>query len=733
MSRIHAKALHAADSPGPDAGSAPQDPAPATAPAPFAPLSAALRGMAAWGGVGSVPHDVTTAFAGGATPAALIWAAERLGVELTEPSAEAGSLDGLDPPGLIAFHDGTVVLVSGVEGSRHFRIVGEEGEIRIDRGRIAARRPAAVFRVRPVAIGARREDAPPRSIAAEAFRHVIRHKRGALVQLMATAAAGNLLLLALPVFSMAVYDRVLPHLAMETLWALALGVSIALAADLALRLVRLDLADAVGAAASVHMQTLCYRRLVFARPGSAPDKPGGLTHALRELDHFCTAMPGALVAALVDLPFVVLLVLALAAVSPPVALVAAVGAGILVLLQIAAHVIAEHRSKPAAAAAHRQSNLLAETLGAISTAKLLGLEARLLARWERLADELAYDAHRARYWSNVSHQIATAGSQIITVAVMIAAVQEIAVSVMTVGALAAATIIVNRIVAPLAQIVLGVRRLGRAEAALEPVRGVLAAPQETGPDSSPAGDQGFAGGVALRGVTLRHPGAPQAVLDGLDLAIAPGERVGLIGRIGSGKSTILRMFARLEEPDAGCVAYDGVDGRLLDPRVLRRRIGLLSQEAPLLDDTLYANLVSARPDVPADVFERVTALTGVDAIARSRPNGFSAMPGPRGERLSGGERQAVALARTLIADPRLLLLDEPTSAMDNASEAQVIRGLKEWLGPADAHADAPPRTLVVATHRLAVLDLVDRIVWIEGGRVVADGPRPQILARMASK
>ncbi len=685
----------------------------------------------------SVPHDLRAAFEGGVTPLALIWAGGQLGLDLVEHTGGLAALEAADPPCLVVFEDGTALVVTGSSGRKRFAVSREDGPTFLSRDEILAASPAAIFIVRPLDGGTEAAATQPRSIAMEAVVHVLRRRRGPLMQLLAASAACNLLLLALPVFSMAVYDRVLPHLAMETLWAVALGVSVALAADLALRLVRLSLSDAVGASAAVHLQTLFFRRLMFSAPAAAPKRAGVLTHALRELDQFCHALPAGLTAALVDLPFVVVLLLVLAAISPSVALVAAAGAVIIVVLQVGAQALSDHRMLPVSEKAQQQANMLVEGVEALRSAKLLGLEPRLLARWERLADGLAYDAHRARFWSGFSSQVAMFGSQMITVAVMIAAVHDIALSAMTVGALAAATILVNRIVAPLAQIVMSFQRLRKTGPALGPVRAVLAAPEEAGADSSPAAERPFRGHIRFEGLELRHPGAPAPVLHGISLSIAPGERVALIGRIGSGKSTLLRLLARLAEPTAGSVAFDGVDARLWNPRALRRKIGLLTQETPLFDDTLHANLVLARPDVEAAGFDRVVRITGVHDIAARQADGYATKTGPRGENLSGGERQAVALARTLMAEPPLLLLDEPTSAMDNGFETQIIQGLKEWPGPPGGvlgpDAELRKRTLIVATHRLAVLDLAERIIWLDGGRVIADGPKSEILARMAAK
>ncbi len=687
---------------------------------------------------GRASAELRALFDGGVTPSALLHAGGRLGLDLAEQESGWRGLERSDLPVLVVFEDGSALPIVEMPRRGRFLPAGEGAEV-VDRDVLGAGRPAAVYRVRPAepAAPGRLVDDPVLSIPAEALRCMFRRRLGSFARLVAAAIAGNVLLLAVPVFSMAVYDRVLPHLAVETLWALAGGAALALAADLTLRVVRLHLGDAVGAAAAVHVQGLLMRRLLFSVPTAAPRRPGSLVQALRDVERFCMGLPEGLVAAFVDLPFLILLLALLATISPAVAAVAFLGALVVGGLQAAACILVETRSAPAAQEARRQADLLSETVDALPAVKLLGLEPRRLAAWERLADSAVYEAHRARFWSGFSAQASLIGSQAITVVVMIAAVHEIAASVMTVGALAASTMLVGRIVAPLSRIASGLHGLSRNRTALEPVRAVLELPQERAGDPSPAGERRFRGALSLSEVRLDVEAGRAPVLHPTTLDFAPGERVAIVGRIGSGKTSLLRLVARLAEPTGGTLAYDGVDSRLWDPRAIRRGIGLMTQDTALFDDTLYGNLVPGGAVSATAAFERIAALTGVDEIAARRPNGYETRVGSRGETLSGGERQAVLLARTLAADPAVLLLDEPTAAMDTASETRIIRALRDWLGPSGPSSesgDAPaPKTLIVATHRLSLLDLVDRVIWLDGGRVVADGPKSVVLAGMLAK
>jgi ATP-binding cassette subfamily C protein LapB len=211
-------------------------------------------------------------------------------------------------------------------------------------------------------------------------------------------------------------------------------------------------------------------------------------------------------------------------------------------------------------------------------------------------------------------------------------------------------------------------------------------------------------------------------IDDLTTAIKPGERIAIVGRSGSGKSTLLRLIARLAEPERGSILLDGFDVRQYEPSELRRALGYMGQAAGIIEDTLMRNLVLGQNEIDPELFDSVMQLTGISEFAAGHPQGFGMNVGPRGEKLSGGERQSVVLARVLLANPKAFLLDEPTASMDTMLEARLVRRIGSFIGD---------RTLVVATHRAPVLQLVDRIIWLESGRIVADGSKADVLKRMA--
>jgi ATP-binding cassette subfamily C protein LapB len=668
----------------------------------------------------------------------LIAKAADLGLAVTVVTRALAKLDAADAPCVLVLSDGTSVVFLGREG-RDGVLVESGGTPHVmARAEVEALHTGTVFLLAPTSARAR-EDAPAPSREAAAapvseaaattslslVRTVatlgLRETPGLFRQLMVAALLSNLLMLALPLFTMAVYDRVIPHLAMETLWALAIGVTIAIGLDFAIRYVRLKLVDAVALSTSLTLQAKLYRRIVDVRLAVAPRTSGGLATHLRELDAICQTVPPLLVAVLVDLPFFLVLLVLLYSIAGPVVLAPVIGVAALVAISVVGHLATRKAHVETAKLTRAQANQVIETIGALELVKTTNGGPKLLKQWERLGDASAYEAHHGRLWASLGQQATILISQAVIVLVVLIGVYQIGAGAMTVGALAASTLLVGRAIGPIGTLVALVDRLLHLTHTAEALQGLLNAPSESGGDAARGGARPIEGRFDLTNVSFTYPGEASPALKDVTLTITPGEKVALIGRVGSGKSTLTRLFLRLHEPASGVLAIDGRDARQIPPRHLRDRVGFMRQDSMLFDDTLHANLVFGLDQVAEAAFERAVTASGVKEIAAKHAKGYSLEVGPRGERLSGGERQAVALARALMTDPKVLILDEPTAAMDNTLEARVIKALREI---------AADRTFIVATHRAPVLALVDRIVWLEGGRVIADGPRDEVLKKM---
>lgn len=547
-------------------------------------------------------------------------------------------------------------------------------------------------------------------------------QRGLLWQLALATVLSNLFMFVMPLFSMAIYDRVVPHLAWETLWALSLGVVIILAADFAIRYIRIKMMDSVGLTTACTLQARMFSRIVHGKMRHVPTAHGSVATGVREVEALCHVVPALMVSIAIDLPFFVLAMGLLYIIGGFVALTPLVGVAAMVAVHVVSH-IGEDAAKKHSRYVGSQTNSLIETMGTLETVKLAGAERMLLRRWERLVDASSFASHLNRLQGNFSSQASVVIAQAVTVLAMIIGVYEISIGTMTIGAMTAAVLLIGRMMTPVSQLMSLVHRTHQLSSAAQLMHNIFAMPQEQAGDASEFRQEAaIEGTIGLRNVSFTYPGEQAPCLQDLTLDIKPGEKIGLIGRVGSGKSTLLRLLTRLYDPSEGTILVDGQDVRQLSPRSLRRAFGFMRQDTVLFDDTVQANICFGMEVMSAANFERAVAVSGVKDFVSRNANGYSMRVGSRGERLSGGERQSVALARLLTENPQTFIMDEPTSAMDNALEARIVRDLREVVAG---------KTLIVATHRAPLLSLVDRIIWMEGGRIVADGPKADVLKKLS--
>jgi len=667
-------------------------------------------------------------------PETAIAFASELGLELTARQMRLSSLRDSDLPCLVMDKEGQCRVIVRRINYWAFVCRTSDSDVPIDRKHLEGTYSGTVFLVRPIdgfvpkpangsvdADAAHADDRPVESVVGYMVSAMFAKRAGAVIQLAFAGAVSNLLLILVPVFSMAVYDRVLPHLAYETLWALTIGITIALAVDLALRHVKVRIIDSIAADISHIVQVRFYRRLVYGQMKNMPRTGGALAQTMRDLESYSQLIPMLALSLFVDVPFIVITSILLASVAGSVALVPLAGALIVGIIFAIAHVVSHARLAPFLVLMRLQSNSVIETIEGLETVKTATGESTLLNKWERLADATAYSSHMSRLAHALSQQWAMSVSQAMTVATLVLGVYEISQNVMTVGALSMATMLVGRLIGPITQFIGQSQRIVQAKKTLEPIRAILNAPIERAGDGGFTLNRSIQGSISILNVSYSYPGSHAPSLNDVSLTINPGERIGIIGRVGSGKSTLLRLIVRLLEPTSGAIRLDGNDIRQFAPRDIRRKFAYMKQDTGLFDDTLRANLFFGieRPD-PAQI-EPAMVLSGVAAFAGKSPEGYGLRVGPRGERLSGGERQAVGLARAMVGNPTMLLLDEPTASMDNTAERQIINGLQQWLNG---------KTLVVATHRAAMLDLVDRIILMHEGKIVADGPKEQVLKKL---
>ena len=545
--------------------------------------------------------------------------------------------------------------------------------------------------------------------------------RGTYTKVALAAAAINIFGLVTSLFTMVVYDRVLPNNAVASLIALSIGLLIVIVFDFVLRVLRAYFVDMAGADIDQDVGRTVFKRLVAIRLDQKRGSTGALTGMMRELETLRDFFASATITAVVDVPFIAVTLLFIALIGgwivlvPLLAVPLVIGAGWLTRPaqdRLAARSMNEGLNK---------QSVLVETIGALEMVKTSGAAALLGRRWRQANRQHSDSSMRQRLVSTIAITVASTANTLAYAGTVVAGVFLIADQRLTMGGLIACSILAGRAVQPLGQIAQLLTRMSATRTAYNQIDAMMAAGSE-GPAKEGLKPATFAGRIELKGVEFRYPGAAEKTLDGLSLTIEAGQRVALLGRVGSGKSTIARLVLGLYQPQEGLVLIDGTDIRQLDPGAMRARIGAALQDSVLLSGSVRENIVLDRDGIDEEEMLRAAALSGTHQFMSRLTNGYDLVLADRGEGLSGGQRQSIGLARALAGKPPLLVFDEPTSAMDQQTEAQLIGRLQ---------AEVKGRTLLLITHRPALVALVERVVVVEAGKVVTDGPRDQVLAQLS--
>lgn len=542
--------------------------------------------------------------------------------------------------------------------------------------------------------------------------------RGAYAQVAVAAFMVNLFALAGPMFTMNVYDRVVPNQAVETLWVLVIGIGTVYLFDFLLRVLRAYVVDHAGKRADVLMSARIFEQAMNVTLASRPGSAGAFASRLKEFESVRDFFTSATVTTLIDLPFIVLFLFVIFMIAGPVAFVPAAAVPIVViggfLLQWPLRSAVERSTEENT----QKHSVLVEVISALDTVKSLGAEGRMQREWEQFCGASAKTGTQVKFLSGLGIHFSAFVQQIVTVGVVIAGVYLITLNELTVGGLIASTILTGRVMQPLGQVASLIARLHHARSARKSIDQLMALPVDRPEGAQYLARPDLQGGIEFNKVSFNYPDSQLPALSDISLFIKPGERVAIMGPVGSGKSTLARMILRLYDPTEGAILIDGTDIRQLDPADIRRAAGVVLQDTVLFRGTVRENIATSAPEADDSMILRAAALAGVHDFISRHPMGYDLPVGERGSQLSGGQRQAIALARALLPDPPLLVLDEPTSMMDVPAEQTLIRRLKDEMGD---------KTIILITHRPSLLALVDRIIVMGRGKIVADGPRDEIL------
>ncbi|MGH6710401.1 MAG: type I secretion system permease/ATPase [Bradyrhizobium sp.] len=535
----------------------------------------------------------------------------------------------------------------------------------------------------------------------------------------------NMLALATPLFTMSVYDRVVPNGAIPSLIALSIGMGLAVAFDFLFRMVRSRMIDVTGKTVDVVLAANIFEHVMAVKMAQRPTSVGIIANQLRDFDSVREFFTSGSVVSATDLIFAMLFVGVLFVIAGPLAWIPLLMLPLMLLIGFALQRPLDRAMKRLQAESAARHGVLIESLSGLETVRATGAEPRMQTAWERSVAATARSGEDVHFWSSLSLTSANTASQITSLLLLIVGVFLILDGKLTVGALVAANMLAGRVLAPIAGIASVITRGTQTLASLKSIDRIMSLERERSPERAYVARKIEEGRIAFENVSFAYPNAPGNALEKVSFKIEGGEKVGIIGRVGSGKTTVGRLLLGFYEAKEGRILIDGVDSRQYDPSDLRTGIGFAMQDTDLFFGKLRDNIALGKPEATDEEILQAARLSGVESFIAGHPMGYDMPISEGGRSLSGGQKQAIGLARVLIRKPRVLFLDEPTAHFDIRSEAEFLERLKAIRGER--------MTIIISTHRLSLLSMVDRLLLFDNGRLVADGPRDKVLAILQGK
>ncbi len=531
----------------------------------------------------------------------------------------------------------------------------------------------------------------------------------------------NLFALAVPLFTMNVYDRVIPNNALETLWTFAIGVSLVLGFDLVMKILRAHFIDLAGKRVDHEMSSRVMAKVLNSRLEERPASVGSFAANLRSFESVREFLTSATLGMLVDLPFSIIFLVVIAAIGGWLVVPTLIAYGVVLFISWAVQKRMKPLTDSTQRAGQQRNATLIEALVGLETLKGLNAEGRIQKRWEESGLHLSHVGAKIKLWSAVAVNSTAFVNQLVTVSTIILGVYLIVNNQLTMGALIACSQLAGRALAPLGQLSSLLIQYDNTRSSYQNVDAIMHKQEERSDKSRFVMRSRMQGALQFDQVSFQYPNSSMPALDSVSFSVKAGERVAIIGAVGSGKSTIEKLIMGLYQPTGGTIRFVAVDSKHIDPAEIRSSIGYVPQDLTLFFGTLRENITIASPMADDSSVLSAVALAGLSNFTERHPQGINLAIGERGESLSGGQRQSVAIARAVVTEPPIMLLDEPTSSMDSKTEAQVIANLKAF---------SQNKTMLVVTHRMSLLELVDRVIVVDKGKIIEDGPRDYIMQKL---
>ena len=654
----------------------------------------------------------------GLTPGSIGPVAKNAGLQAqTIKSKIANIPDALLPCILLTKNRGCCVLLER-DGTncKVFQPGAGDEAIRFDLEQLETRFEGRAISVKPIYKHVQKDN-PSNQYKGHWFWSVLKELKPQYTKVILASLIVNSFAIAAPLFMLNVYDRVLPNSAFSTLWVLAIGMALVLSFDLILRVLRGVIIDKSGRWADVKLASRVMDHVLRIRMSDKPAASGDFASRLREFETVREFFSSGTLLAIIDILFVFLFLLVIYLVAGSMVIIPAVAVVVVVLAGLLVQPMMIKTIRSVQEESALKHGLLIEAINGLDTIKTLNAEGSVLREWQELVDSTSVSTEKIRFLSMNMITFTMIVQQVVTVAIIVYGTYLFDARVVTMGAIIAAVLLASRAVAPLGVVASTLSRLQQSLVALNNLNSIMAMETENSHADLTVSRKISNGNVEFKNVSFSYPQSQMQALSDVSFRINSGDKIGIIGKVGAGKSTLSQLMSGLYMPDEGSVSIDGINIAQLHTSDLRKALGFVLQEPVLFRGTLKENIAYGRPDVTNEEIVRAAEISGSASFINAHPMGFGMPVGERGSFLSGGQRQFVALARALVADPKILLLDEPTSAMDNASEAIFMQKLNKMKD----------KTLIICTHRQSLLQMVDKLILLDNGKLLAFGPKADVL------
>ena len=662
------------------------------------------------------------------TPKLFLRSAANAGFSARIVKRPLARISNLTLPAVLLLEDNrALILVERLKGDQCRVIIPEtgSGETTLSKSEIESDYAGIAIFVKPEFDFDSRAEASSESINAKNwFWGTLWKYKKIYANVMLAAVFVNLFAIAGSLFVMNVYDRVIPNNAIDTLWVLASGVCIVYVFDFLLKSLRGILIDKAGKNADVLMSSFIFQRIMGIKMQAKPSSSGSFANQVKGYESLREFFTSASLTTLIDLPFVCLFIAFMGYIAGWVALIPCAAIAVILTLGAFMHIPLKRAAEKAHGASAQKHAILVEAINGFEAIRGLSAAGSFQRKMEDSLGKMAKSEVSSRRYSSLASNFTVFITQMVSVVIIVVSVFRIQQGEMSMGALIGCTILTGRAMAPIGQVAALLSRLQGSLVSLSGLNDLIKLPQEREEGRDYIRKSEFEPRIAFNDVTFSYSPESAPAIINASFNIEPGERVAILGRVGSGKSTLLRLILGFYPSTGGMITVNDTDIRQMDPADLRRKIGYIGQDNLLFQGSLKSNIMIGAPWMEEAALIDAASLSGVERFVSKHPLGYDLQVGERGELLSGGQRQAVNIARALLIKPSLLVMDEPTSAMDANAERDFITNMERY-------SKEGGRTLILSTHKPSMLKLADRIIVMDQGKIAADGPKTDVMRQLS--